>query len=175
MLRSTKEVLVGEFNSIFAEAQAGILIDFQGTSVADLTAVRKALNAKGAKLRVVKNSLAKIASEGTPYEGLKDDFVKTRALAYSSEDPVGVAKVIADQAKTIETMQLISGVLVTGEKGKVLSEADIKALGEMPSREDLLCKLLYVLNAPTTNFVRTLNEVPASFARVLSAVAESKN
>ena len=175
MLRSTKEDLVGEFNEIFKEAQAGILVEFQGTNVADITDVRKALNERGAKLRVVKNSLAKIASEGTPYEGLKDDFVKTRALAYSSEDPVGVAKVISEKAKKIETMNLISGVLVTGEAGQVMSEAQIIDLGNMPSKEDLLVKLLYVLNAPVTNFVRTLNEVPASFVRVLSAAAEAKN
>ncbi|MDT8446052.1 MAG: 50S ribosomal protein L10 [bacterium] len=175
MYRSQKEQLVAEFHEIFEHAVSGVLIDFQGTTVESVTALRKSLNENGAKLRVMKNTLAKIAAKGTAYEALADSFVQNRALVYSNEDPVSHAKVMTEVAKKNEKFKIVAGLLVTGEQGKLLDAAGVDALSKLPSKEELLVKLLYVMSAPTTNFVRTLNEVPAKFVRTLAAIAETKN
>lgn len=174
MQRSEKETLVKEFTEIFSSAVSGVLVDYKGSTVEELTNLRKALNEKNSKFRVLKNSLAKIAIAGTPFENLGEHFTQTRALVYSDEDPVGVAKIITDEAKKNDSIKPIAGVLVTGGKGELLDINGIKDLGNLPSKEELLVKLLFLMNAPATNFVRVLNEVPASFVRVLQAVADSK-
>ena len=175
MERSHKEALVAEFKEIFTSAQSGVLVDFQGMTVEELTKLRKSLFGGQGRFRVLKNRLAKIAAQGTPFEALAEDFSQTRAFVYSSVDPVATAKIMTKEAKTNEKLKLISGVLVTGDQSSKLTVAEIQDLGNLPSREELVAKLLYVLNAPITNFVRTLNEVPGSFVRTLQAVADSKN
>lgn len=175
MLKSQKAELVEEFNGIFSEAVTGILVEYQGMTVEELTKLRKSLYENGTRMRVVKNTLAKRASEGTPFEGLGEFFTKTRALVYNPEDVVSPAKIITKAAEENEKLKVIAGVLVSGDQSEVLDQAGIKALGNLPSKEELIAKLLYVLNAPITNFVRTLNEVPSSFVRVLQATADSKN
>ncbi|MDH5561066.1 MAG: 50S ribosomal protein L10 [Deltaproteobacteria bacterium] len=174
MNRTEKEEIIQELNGIFKKAQGGVLIDFQGASVESLTKLRKDLYSSNAKLKVLKNSLAKRAVMGTAFEGIKDQIVHTRALAYSDEDVVSTAKIMTAGAKENENIKLVSGVLVTGDKGDVLDAEGIKELSNLPSREELIGKILFLMNAPITSFVRVLNEVPASFARVLQAVADSK-
>ncbi|MCP4753621.1 MAG: 50S ribosomal protein L10 [Proteobacteria bacterium] len=174
MDKSTKEQLVKEFNEIFAGSVTGLLVDYKGSTVEQLTNLRKTLYEKNSRFRVLKNSLAKLAVAGTPFEGLSDYFTQTRALVYSSDNPAGPAKIITEAVKKNENIKLIAGVLVSGDKGEVLDANGIKDLSNLPSKEDLLVKLLYVMNAPTTNFVRVLNEVPSSFVRVLQAIADSK-
>ncbi len=175
MDRSTKEALVAEYGNIFTSVVSGVLVDYKGSTVEELTSLRKTLFEKNSRFRVLKNTLAKIAANGTPCEGLSEHFTETRALVYSDEDIAAPAKVITDEAKKNEKLKLIAGVLISGEKGEVLDTEGVKALSNMPSREDLLVKLLYVMNAPATSFVRVLNEVPTSFVRVLQAIADSKN
>ena len=173
MERSQKEALIQEYNEIFSSAVSGVLVEYQGTTVEELTKLRKDLNAQGSRFRVLKNSLAKRAAAGTPYEGLADHFVKTRAFVYSDTD-AAAPKVITKAVKDNEKLKLIAGGLVTGETGVMLDAAGVEALGNLPSRDELLAKLLFLLNAPITNFARVLNEIPASFVRVLQAVADSK-
>jgi large subunit ribosomal protein L10 len=173
MNKAEKEVLIQEFNEIFSKAVTGIL-DYKGATVSDLTTLRKTLYEKNTRFRVLKNSLAKRAAMGTPFEEINSSLTETRALVYSEDDPVAAAKALSDIAKGNDKIKLIAGILVTGTKGELMNPSQIKDLANMPSREDLLVKLLYVMNAPITNFVRTLNEVPASFVRVLQAYADSK-
>jgi len=174
MERVEKEKLLEEFKGIFSQSVGGILVDYQGSTVEQLTNLRKNLFQKNAKFRVLKNSLAKIAVEGTPFEGIKSDLVQNRALVYSDEDVVSTAKIMADEAKNNDNMKLISAVLITGEKGDILDVNGIKELSLLPGKEELIAKLLFLLNAPITNFVRVLNEVPASAVRVLQSIADSK-
>jgi len=174
MERPQKEQLVAEFQEIFNGSQSGILINFQGATVEALTGLRKSLFEHGGHLRVVKNSLAKIASQGTSFEALSDQFVQTRALVYGAEDAVAQAKVIVEAAKSDDNLEVIAGILVTGDQSKLLNTAEITDLSSLPSREELLVKILYLMNAPATNLVRTLNEVPAKFVRGLQAIADSK-
>jgi len=174
MDRATKETLVKEFNEIFSSAVTGVLVDYKGSTVEELTSLRKTLFGKSSRMRVVKNTLAKLAVEGTPFEGLKEYFKETRALVYSVEDPTAPAKIIADEVEKNHNLKLVAGVLVTSGKGEVLDAGGVKALGNMPSKEELLVKLLFLMNAPVTNFVRVLNEVPSSFVRALQAIADAK-
>lgn len=174
MERSEKEALVAEYKEIFSSAVSGVLVDYQGSTVEELTNLRKTLHAKDSRFRVMKNSLAKIAAVGTPYEGLSDYFVKTRAFVYSDSDAAAAAKILTKAADKYDNLELVAGGLVTGETGEVLDVAGIKALSNLPSKEELIAKLLFLLNAPITNFARVLNEIPASFVRVLQAVADSK-
>jgi large subunit ribosomal protein L10 len=174
MDRATKEGLVKEYKDLFSSAITGVLVDYKGLNVEELTQLRKTLHEKQSKLRVLKNSLAKIAIVGTPFEELGDQFVETRALVYSEEDVASPAKIMTDAAKKSDKIKLISGVLVSGENGELLDQQGIKALGNLPSQEELISKLLFVMNAPITNFARVLNEVPAKFVRTLQAVADSK-
>ena len=175
MDRSTKEELVEEYGNIFKNAVSGVLVDYKGATVEELTTLRKSLYEKNSKFRVIKNSLAKIGAKDTPCEELSEHFVETRAFVYSDEDITAPAKIISNEIKTNKKLSMVAGVLVSGEKSEVLDINGIEALSKMPTREELLVKLLYVMNGPATGLVKVLNEVPASFVRTLSAVAESKN
>ncbi|MGK0288684.1 MAG: large subunit ribosomal protein L10 [bacterium] len=174
MNRSTKEVLVSEFKEIFESSVTGVLVDYQGLTVEELTTLRKALFTGQSRMRILKNTLAKRAAEGTPFESLSEQFVSTKAFVYSSEDVVAPSKILTEQAKKNDRVKIVGGTLVSKGTGELLDLDGVKALGSLPSREELVAKLLYVLNAPVTNFVRTLNEIPASFVRVVQAVADSK-
>ncbi len=174
MNKLEKEALIKEYNEIFSSAVSGVLVDYRGSSVEELTNLRKTLHNKDSKFRVVKNTLAKRAVTGTPYEGLSEYFVNTRAFVYSDSDAVAAAKILSKAADDNDNLNLIAGSLVTGDVGEVLDVEGIKALSNLPSKEELIAKLLFVLNAPITNFVKVLNEVPASFVRTLQAIADSK-
>ena len=174
MDKAIKETLVKEFNEIFSSAVTGVLVDYKGSTVEELTNLRKTLYGKSSRMRVVKNTLAKLAVEGTPFAELSDYFKETRALVYSLDDPTAPAKIISEEVAKNDNLKLVAGVLVTSGKGEILDAGAIKDLGNMPSKEELLVKLLFLMNAPATNFVRVLNEVPASFVRVLQAIADAK-
>lgn len=174
MDRTAKADLIQEMNQIFKNAVSGVLVDYKGATVEELTTLRKSLYSEKTRFRVIKNSLAKIAAKDTPFEKLSKDFVSTCAFVYSEEDVVASAKIMTKVAEKSDNLKLISGALVSGEEGQLLDIAGIKALGDLPSKEELLAKLLFLLNAPATNFVRVLNEVPGSFVRVLQSIADSK-
>jgi len=173
--RSAKEALVGEMKEMFTSVSAAVLVNYQGLSANDLVELRKKLNENSSKMRVVKNTLAKIAAEGTPFEEIASQLVDARALVVSYEDPVGQAKVLLDFAKEHDALKVYGGLLSTSGRVSVLSEKEIEALAKLPSKEELIVKLLFILQSPAIQIVRTLNEIPAKFVRVLSAIAESKN
>ncbi len=173
MDRQAKEAMVASLNEIFASAQAGFLVDYRGLTVAQATDLRRKLRDASSQMRVLKNNMAKLAIKGTPFEAMEPSIVDTRAIVFA-EEPVAPAKVVTDFAKHNNKFQFITGVLVKGESGELIDDATIQALAMLPSREQLLAQLLSVMQAPVTNFVRTLSEVPGSFVRTLSAIAESK-
>lgn len=174
MDRIKKEAMVEEIKEIFSTSAAGIVIDYKGLEANETVSLRKELQKVPSKMKVVKNTLAKIAIKGTPFEEISDEFSSTRALVFTESEPVGQAKAITDFAKTNERIQIKAGILVTDGKTSVLDAAQLEALAKLPSKEELIAKLLFLLNAPVTQFVRTINEVPTSFVRALSAIAESK-
>ena len=165
--------MVDSLNGIFTSAQVGLLVDYRGLSVSQMAKLRRGLNDSSAQIRILKNRMAKIAIRDTPFAALEESLTEPRALVYG-EDPVGPAKVLAKFIKDQDKMSYISGVLVTGGEGSVLDKARMEALGNLPSKEELLVKLLFVMQGVQTKFVRTLNEIPASFVRTLAALAEKK-
>ena len=175
MDRIQKEAQVKELNSIFNNMTAGVLIDYSGIEANQIVELRKKLNGSSSTMKVIKNSLARIASNDTPFAELADQFTKTRAIVYSDGDPVEQAKVLSEQAANIENLKILAGILVGDGKTSILDSSQVEALSKLPSREELIVKLVFLLQAPATQFNRTLNAVPVKFVRTLAAIRESKS
>jgi len=164
-----KKTVVAEVSAEVANAQSIIVAEYRGLGVVDLTALRANARKNGVYLRVVKNTLVRRAIAGTPFEGLSAKLVGP--LIYGiSKDPVAAAKLLNDFAKGNDKLAIKIGAM----PNYVMDVAGVKALATMPSREELLSKLLGTMQAPITQFVRTLNEVPTKFVRGLAAVRDAK-
>lgn len=170
MKRSDKEQFVQEMAERLQNTTATFLADYRGIDVDQATQLRRELTAAGVEYRVVKNNLLKLAAKDTPAEGLQEFCSGPTAIALSGDDPVAPAKILSKFAKEVAAFELKAGVL----SGKVMSVADINALAEMPSREELLAKALSCMNAPASNFVGTLAAIPRSLVQVLNAIGQSK-
>jgi large subunit ribosomal protein L10 len=164
-----KKAVVAEVAEKLTGAQAAMLAEYRGLSVAQMTALRRKAHDGKVFLRVVKNTLARRAVEGTSFECLKDQMVGPLAFAVSA-DPVAVAKMLSEFAKDNELLKIKAGAM----SGKLMSLAQIQALAVLPGREQLLAQLLGTMQAPVQKFVQTLNEVPAKFVRALAAVRDAK-
>jgi large subunit ribosomal protein L10 len=167
-LEGKKEV-VAEVAERLAKAQAIVLAEYRGLGVEQITALRKQARASGVYLRVLKNTLARRAVQGTPFEKLSDQMVGP--LAYGiSDDPVTAAKVLHTYAKGNDKLVIKGGAMAN----QVLSAKEVGQLAAMPSREQLLATLLGTMQAPIAKFVQTLNEVPSKFVRTVAAVRDQK-
>jgi large subunit ribosomal protein L10 len=167
--RQEKAVVIEEVSAEVAKAQSIVIAEYRGLDVASVTVLRKTARESGVYLRVLKNSLARRAVAGTAFEPLAEQL--TGPLIYGiSADPVAAAKVLAGFAKSNDKLVIKAGAL----PNSLLNQEGVKALATMPSREELLSKLLGTMQAPIAQFVRTLNEVPTKFARGLAAVRDQK-
>jgi len=147
-----KKAVVAEVSAQVANAETIVVAEYRGIGVVDLTVLRRKARESGVYLRVLKNTLVRRAVADTPFAGLADQMVGP--LIYSvSADPVAAAKVLADFAKTNDKLVLKAGSYA----GKVLDKAGVQALASIPSREELLSKLLYVMQAPVAGFARALD------------------
>jgi large subunit ribosomal protein L10 len=164
-----KKAVVAEVTEQVADAQALIFAEYRGIAVGDMTALRSEARKSGVYLRVLKNTLVRRSVEGSPFADLADKMVGPLVYGMSS-DPVAVAKVMNNFAKENDKFVIKAGAM----PNQVLDEAGIKALATMPSREELLSKLLGTMQAPVAKFVQTLNEVPTKFVRGLAAVRDQK-
>ena len=167
-LEGKKEV-VAEVSERLKKAQTVVLAEYRGLKVEDITVLRRDARAAGVYLRVLKNTLARRAVQGTPFEKLSDQMVGP--LAYGiSDDPVAAAKVLHTYAKKNDKLVIKGGAM----PNYVMSVKEVGNLATMPGREELLSMLLGTMQAPITKFVRTLNEVPGKFVRTLAAVRDQK-
>ncbi len=173
MNRDQKEQSVEELKGLFSSASAGVLVDYQGLSANDLVELRKKLNETQSSMKVLKNTLARIAVKDTPYAELQAQFVRARAMVFS-DNPVEQAKVLTEYADEHENLKIHAGLLSDSGRISVLNLDQLQALAKLPSKEELLVQLLFLMQSSTTQFVRTLNEVPAKFVRTLAAIAQSK-
>jgi len=147
-----KKAVVAEVSAQVANAETIAIAEYRGIEVGDLTVLRKKARESGVYLRVLKNTLVRRAVAGTPFAGLADQMVGP--LIYSiSADPVAAAKVLNDFAKSNDKLVLKAGSYA----GQVLDKAGVQALASVPSREELLSKLLYVMQAPVAGFARALD------------------
>lgn len=158
-----------EVSAQVASAQAIIMAEYRGMEVGQMTQLRAKAREAGIYFRVIKNSLVRRAVEGTPYAELSEHMVGPLAYGISS-DPVAAAKVLHEFSKENEKFVIKIGAM--GES--VMSREDVTALAALPSRDELLSKLLGTMQAPIAKFVQTLNEVPTKFVRGLAAVRDSK-
>jgi large subunit ribosomal protein L10 len=164
-----KKEVVAEVSERLAKAQAVVLAEYRGIPVEQITVLRSQARASGVYLRVLKNTLARRAVKGTPFEKLSDQMVGP--LAYGiSDDPVAAAKVLHAYAKGNDKLVIKGGAL----PNQVMSAKEVGTLATMPSREELLAKLLGTMQAPIAKFVQTLNEVPSKFVRTVAAVRDQK-
>jgi large subunit ribosomal protein L10 len=160
-----KQAVVSEIASQLAKAQAVIVAENRGLSVEAVTSLRAKARKSGLYLRVLKNTLARRAVKGTPFEALTGQL--SGPLVYGiAQDPVSGAKVLAEFAKENELFVIKGGAMPNA----MMSSTDIKALATMPSRDELLAKLAGTLQAPIAKLARALNEVPGKLARALAAV-----
>lgn len=164
-----KKAVVAEVTEQVADAQALIFAEYRGIAVGDMTALRAEARKSGVYLRVLKNTLVRRSVEGSPFADLADKMVGPLVYGMST-DPVAVAKVMSGFAKENDKFVIKAGAM----PNQVLDDAGIKALATMPSREELLSKLLGTMQAPVAKFVQTLNEVPTKFVRGLAAVRDQK-
>lgn len=167
--RSEKAVVVEDIGAKIADAQSIILAEYRGLEVEAITVLRRKAREAGVSLRVLKNTLARRAVVGTPFEGLADQMVGPLLYGIST-DPVAAARVLNDFAKGNQKLVLKAGAM----RGSLLDADAVKALATMPSRDELLAKLLGTMQAPIGQFVRTLNEVPGRFVRTLAALEKQK-
>ena len=164
-----KQAMVSEVAAKLQGAQSVIVAEYRGLNVERVTQLRSKARKSGVWLRVLKNTLARRAVKGTPFEKLSEQMVGP--LMYGiSQDPVAGAKVLSEFAKENELFVIKAGAMPNA----VMSAQDIKALSQLPSREELIAKLLGTLQAPVTKLVRTMNEVPSKFVRTLAAYRDSK-
>ena len=167
--REEKAAVIEEVSAQVAQAGSIVLAEYRGLTVEKITQLRKQARESGVYLRVLKNTLVRRAVKDTPYEKLPDQMVGPLMYGISA-DPVAPAKLIASFAKANDQLVVKGGAM----PNVVMDVAGVQALATMPSREELLAKLLGTMQAPVATFVRTLNEVPTKFVRGLAAVRDKQ-
>jgi large subunit ribosomal protein L10 len=163
-----KRAVVAEVKAVAETAQSALAAEYSGLTVSEMTELRKQAREQGVYLRVVKNTLAKRAIEGTDFECMQDELSGPLILAFSQEDPGSAARVVKGFAKEHE--KLVTRMLAIG--GEVLPAEDLERLASLPTLDEARAMLLGVFQAPASQLVRVLNEPASSLARVLAAKAE---
>lgn len=167
--KSEKQQDLDNLKTDLAKVSTVILTTFQGITVEEDTKLRRAVQAAGGKYQVVKNTLAELAGTGTPAEGVLKNLKGTNSIAYTQTDPVALAKALTKIAKDVPAFQFKSGVV----EGRVISIAEIKQLAEMPSKEELTSKIMYLLNAPAQRIASALNALPRNLAVTVSEAVKA--
>ncbi len=168
MKKDEKKEVINDLHEKFSRAKVAVITGYTGINVEQITELRRKLSQSRIEYRVVKNTLARKASEGTGLEALKDHFVGPIGIALGYDDPVAPAKVLNEFSKTQEKLQLKVGVL----DGKLLKQVDLKALANLPSLSSLRAKIVGLLQAPTSRMVGVLAAPGGQIARVLKAKSE---
>jgi large subunit ribosomal protein L10 len=170
LTRNEKEQLLQEYEAGLAKAPHAFLLGYQGISVPQVTELRSRVRQSGGEYVVVKNTLALRAIDSKALEQLKDHFVGPTAVVFSQNDPVSVAKALTDYAKDVPALQFKAGMV----EGRAIAADQIKDIASLPSREELIAKLLFLLQSPVVRFARVLAAVPQSFVSVLDQVRKKK-
>ena len=150
-----KQPIVDKIAEEIKDAQSVVLVDYRGLTVAQDTELRKQLREAGVIYKVYKNTMMKRAFEGTDFAQLDEYLEGPNAIAISKEDATAPARILAKYAKTVPTLELVAGVV----EDTYYDKAGIEALSQVPSREELLGKLLGSIQSPIANFARVLNQI----------------
>ena len=165
-----KKTLVKEVNAVAGDSVTAVVAEYRGLSVADMTELRKEARNAGVYMRVVKNTLARRAVEGTEFECMQETLKGPILLAFAKDDPGAAARVIKDFAKGHDALQAVS--LSVG--GQLLPGSDLAKLASLPTLDQARAMMLGVLLAPMTKLVGTLAEAPAMLVRTLGARSEQE-
>jgi large subunit ribosomal protein L10 len=165
-----KKAVVKEVAAVAANALSAVAAEYRGLTVDEMTDLRVKARNEGVYLRVVKNTLAKRAVEGTEFECLQDGLTGPLLLAFSQEDPGAAARVIKEFTKSND--KLIVKLVSIG--GQLLDASELERLAKIPTRDQAISMLMAVMKAPLDKFARTLNEVPGKLVRTIAAVRDQK-
>ena len=170
LYRKDKEQVVEKLNAIASNATTAVVADYIGVEAKDLTALRAQARELGVNLSVVRNTLARLAFEGTDFNCLRDSLVGPSMIAFSTSDPGAGARLLKKFAEDNEkfTIKALSA------SGQALAASEIDRLATMPTREQALAQLLGTMQAPMVQLVRGLNDVPSRLVRTLAAVRDAR-
>jgi large subunit ribosomal protein L10 len=168
--RAEKQELVDRYEAGLASAPHAFLVSYQGIKVTDVTELRARIRQSGGSYEVVKNTLALRAIEGKPLAALAATFNGPLAVVYTEGDPVAVAKALTEFAKTVPQIVFRGGVV----EGRPIAANEVEQIAKLPSRPELIAKLLFLLQSPLTRLVRTLSAVPRELVVVLDQVSKQK-
>lgn len=166
-----KKAVVAEVSAVAADAHSAVAAEYRGLTVGEMTELRAAARNGGVYLRVVKNTLARRAVNGTDFECMQDGMTGPLLLAFSQEDPGAAARVIKDFAKDHD--KLVVKMVSIG--GQMLPASELARLASIPTRDQAISMLMAVMRAPFDKFARTLNEVPGKMVRTVAAVRDAKD
>jgi large subunit ribosomal protein L10 len=158
-----------ELRSQLATVSTVILSTFQGITVEQDTKLRRSVEAAGGRYEVVKNTVAERAAQGTPTEGLLKNLKGTNSIAYTKTDPVALAKILTKVAKEVPAFQFRAGFV----EGRVISIQEINQLALLPSMEELISKIMFLLNAPAQRIATALAALPRNLAVVTNEAAKA--
>ena len=166
--KKKKEEELEQLKKDLADAKNLIVSQFQGMTVAQDSELRGKIRATQSDYRVVKNTLAKLAAKGTPAEAVAKSFEGSTSIAYNNSDPVALAKALTAYAKTNPLFVFKTGMV----EGRVVNLADLNAIASLPSKEELIAKLLFLLNAPAQRIAVATNGVARNLAVVVKQAVE---
>lgn len=170
LTKQEKEAIIAEVAAVAQNAQSAIAAEYRGLTVEQMTKLRVNARNSGVYLRVVKNTLARRALTGTGYESMGDSLVGPLVLAFSQEDPAAAARIMRDFAK--ESDKLV--VKAIALSGRLLTPGDLTALATMPTRDEAISKLMFVMKAPIEKLARTIKAPADKLVRTIAAVREQK-
>lgn len=165
-----KKTIVKEVAEVAGSAYSAVAAEYNGLSSEDMTELRAKAREQGVYLRVVRNTLARRALEGTDFECMNNSLVGPLVLAFSQEDPGSAARVIKDFAKENEKL----AVKLVSISGQLLAASELDRLASMPTKDQAISMLMALMKAPVEKFARTLNEVPGKLVRTVAAVRDQK-
>ena len=160
-----KQPIVDEISGVIKDAQSVVVVDYRGLTVSEDTQLRKQLREAGVSYKVYKNTLVSRAVEGTEFESLRDVLEGPSAFAVSTDDATAPARILAKFAKTAPALEIKAGVV----EGTYYDAEGMKAIASVPSRDELLSKLLGSLQSPITNLARVLNQIAEQGGEVAEA------